>query len=309
MHNAATGASVYYKHSGRFSIGGVAISLLAGCAAALVLGYAYGRGSIYVDDERFAFLLTIAFGAFLGLLDGYGSVLGKLRNQRVNLCVLAASSLLALYVSWSAWIATVLQKFQVETAGWLEYAQNPRILWRAIVYINQYGTWSLGKGDATKGAALWTVWIVEAAMVIGIAMFTGYACLHHYAFCERCDSWCRSGAKFILSVPPNPASLKRQLETNDWRSLESLTAGNRNTSHLLVELVGCERCRQLHTLTLTYTSITRDKLRRPRISKTKIVEHVIVGLAQAENLKQLSTRVEQASKLAPAKSSSAKAGS
>lgn len=96
---------------------------------------------------------------------------------------------------------------------------------------------------------------------------------------------------------------------NDWRSLESLTAGNKNTSHLLVELVGCERCRQLHTLTLTYTSITRDKLRRPRMSRTKIVEHLIVGLAQAENLKQLSTRVEQASKLAPAKSSSAKAGS
>ncbi len=307
MHNAASGACVYYKHSGRFSIAGVAISLSVGFAAAIVLGYAYGRGSIFIDDERFAFLVTVAFGAFLGLIAGYGSILGRVRNQRVNLCALAAASLVALYVSWSVWVATVLQRFQVETAGWLEYAENPRILWKAIVYINQYGTWSLGKGEATKGAALWTVWIIEAAMVIAIAMATGHEVLRHYAFCERCDSWCRRAKKFILSAPQNTALLKRQLEANDWRSLESLTAGNKNTSHLEVDLGGCERCRQLHTLTLTYTSITRDKLRRLKVSRTNIVQHLLIGPAQAENLKQLSTRVEQASKLEP-KSSSAKAG-
>ena len=299
---------MYYKHSGRFSIGSLAIALCAGCAGALVLGYVYGRGTTYIDDERFAFLATIAFGALIGLAAGYGSVLGKVRNQAVNLWVLGATSVAALYVSWAAWVVAVFEHNRSETVGWLEFAQNPHLLWRAICFINQYGTWSLGKGDATKGAALWTIWICEAAIIIAIAMSVGYEVLRHYAFCERCESWCRRGAKFILSAPQNTGLLKRELEANDWRSLESLTSGNKNASHLEVYLNSCEQCRQLHTLSLTYVSVTRDKLRRVKVARTKIVQHLLIGLAQAENLKQLSIKVEQSSKLAPPKAWSATAG-
>lgn len=302
------GACVYYKHSGRFSIGGLAIALSAGCAGAVLLGYIYGRGTTYIDDERFAFLATIAFGAFVGLSAGYGSILGKVRNQTANLWVLAIASIAALYVSWAAWVASVFERNRAEAAAWLEFAQNPHLLWRGICFINQYGTWSLGKGDATKGVALWTIWTCEAAIVIAIAMFIGCEVLRHYAFCERCESWCRRGTKFILSAPQNTALLKRELEANDWRSLDSLTAGNKNSSHLEVNLDTCERCRQLHTLTLTHALITRDKLRRPKVSRTKIVQHLLIGPAQAENLNQLSIKVEQSSKLTPSKAWSATAG-
>lgn len=299
---------MYYKHSGRFSVGGVALGSALGCAAAIILGYIYGRGSILIDDERFAFLITIAFGAFTGLCAGYGMVLGKVRNQNLNLVVQACTAVIALYVSWAAWVVDIVRHYQVETAGWIEYAKNPGVLWRAVCYINQYGTWSLGKGDATKGAALWAVWIVEAAMVIGLAMTIGYEVLRYHAFCDRCELWCRRGAKLTLSVPPNTALLKRQLESNDWRSFESLNSGNKNASHLEVELDSCDQCRQLNTLSLTYVSITRDKLRRVRTSKDNIVRHLLISAAQAENLKQLSTKVELAAKLAPPKISAANVG-
>jgi len=299
---------VYYKHSGRFSIGGLAIGTLIGCAGAAILGYAYGRGSILIDDERFAFLITIAFGAAIGACAGYGLVWGKVRNQTANLIVQGVVSTLAMYMSWAVWVVDIFRRERVETPGWIEYARDPGFLWRAVCYINQYGTWSLGKGEATKGTELWVIWVAESAIVIAVAMTIGYEVLRHHAFCDRCENWCRRGAKIILSAPPNTTLLQRQLEANDWRSLESLTAGNKAASHLEVVLDSCEQCRQLNTMSLTYTTITRDKLRRIRTASRKIVQHLLIGPAQAENLKQLSVKVTEAAKLAPPQASAAITG-
>src|SRR5215467_4224597 len=143
---------MYYKHSGRFSIGGLAIGALIGCAGAVILGYAYGRGSILIDDERFAFLATIAFGAGIGVCTGFGLIWGKVRNQKANLAVQAIASVLALYGSWAAWVADTFKHFHVDgPQDWVELLKNPAVLGRAMCYINQYGTWSLGKGsDPTK---------------------------------------------------------------------------------------------------------------------------------------------------------------
>ena len=300
---------MYYKHSGRFSIGGLAIGALIGCAAAVILGYAYGRGSILIDDERFAFLATIAFGAAIGACAGYGLIWGKVRNQRANLAVQAITSALALYVSWAAWVADTFKHFQVDgPQDWIGLVENPAILWKAICYINQYGTWTLGKGDPTKGSELWAIWFVEAAIVVAVALAVGYEMLRRHAFCDRCESWCRRGAKLILTPPQNPMLLKRQLEANDWSSLELLAAGNKNASRLEVVLDSCEQCHQLNTLSMTYTSVTRDKLKRVRTASTNIIQHLLIGPTQAETLKQLSVKVAQAAMLTPPKVNAASTG-
>jgi hypothetical protein len=279
-----------------------------GCAGALALAFAYGRGSILIEDERFAFLATAAFGGLMGVCTGYGLVWGKVRNQTANLIVQAVVSISGLYVSWAVWVVDIFRKYNVAISDWMEVAAHPASLWRAVCYINQYGTWHLGKDEAMKGSALGAVWVVEAATVVGLAMSIGYEILRHHAFCERCESWCRRRAKIILSAPQNATLLKRQLEGNDWHSLESLTAGNKSASHLEVVLDSCEQCRQLNTMSLTYTSVTRDRLRRMRMANTKIVHHLLIDPAQAENLKQISTRVSQAAMMAAPKASVATSG-
>ena len=291
-------AYVYYKHSGRFSIGGLTIGALVGCSAASILGYLYARGSVLIDDERFAVLATVAFGAAIGACTGYGLIWGKVRNQRANVVIQAAASLLGLYLSWAVWVDVIFQRDHVENPGWAEFAKNPGILWRAVSYINQYGTWSLGKGDATKGFELWLVWGAEAAMVIGISMFVGYEVLRRHAFCERCESWCRRGAKLLLSSPHNVTLLKRQLESNDWKSLETLTAGNKGADHLAIMLDSCEQCGQLHTMSMTHTAVFRNKLRQTKVRNTNVIQHLLIGPAQAETLRQLSTKITQAGRIA-----------
>src|SRR5579862_5985975 len=164
------------------------------------------------------------------------------------------------------------------------------MLWGLICAINQDGTWSLGHDAVTKGTTLWSVWIVEAAMVIGIAISIQIAILGLHAFCERCERWCTRGAKIALGLPQNLTQLKLQLEANDLRSLETLGPANPGADHLLAELDSCSQCRQLDTLSLTLTTIR----------KKKVIEHLLIGPTSAQLLRQLSEKTTMAAKLVKA---------
>jgi len=299
---------MYYKHSGRFSIGGLLFGLLTGCAGSLVLAYAYGRGSILIPESHLAAFATVAFGALIGLCTGYGLIWGKVRSQAANFAIQAVASTFGIYLSWAVWVVDIFKKGRAFNHTWTEYASHPAALWRAICFINQYGTWSLEKGDPTRGTELWLLWLAEAATVIGLAMLVGHEVLRNHAFCERCESWCRRGTKLVLSPPPNPAQLKTQLEAKDWRSLENLTAGNKTAEHLEVVLDSCEQCHQLHTMSLMHTSIVRNKLRQPRIRRNVIVRHLLVDPTQAESLRQISMKVSQAALVSTPKTNAAGVG-
>ena len=72
---------MYYQHSGRLSIGGLLIAVVTGVLASLLLAYAYARGIILIGEAHFAAFATIAFGALVGVVAGYGLVWGKVRNR------------------------------------------------------------------------------------------------------------------------------------------------------------------------------------------------------------------------------------
>src|SRR6476620_11755066 len=132
---------MYYKHSGRFSLGGLAVGLVVGVAASLLLAYAYARGIILIDEMHFACFATLAFGALIGAAAGYGLVLGKIRNDRVMYAVAGVASCLGLYVSWAVWVDEILRSGHIKTHGWTAFAGSPTSLWHLIRLINHYGTW------------------------------------------------------------------------------------------------------------------------------------------------------------------------
>ena len=291
---------MYYKLSGNFSPIGLLMAAAAGIAAALLLAFSYSHGLVLITDERMAVLATIAFGALLGVAVGYGLVWGKVRNQTVGAALTSAISAFALYVSWAVWVSITLETQQIGTISWTRLATRPGMLWGLICAINQDGTWSLGHDAVTKGTTLWAVWIVEAAVVIGVAVGIQIAILGLHAFCERCERWCSRGAKIALGLPQNLSQLKLQLEANDLRCLESLGPANPKADHLVAELDSCAQCRQLDTLSLTLTTIRKDKLGRISMRKHKVLEHLLIAPASAQLLRQLSEKTVTAAKLAKA---------
>jgi len=301
---------MYYKHSGRFSLGGLLIAAAVGCAGSLILAYVYAWGLPLIPEVHLAGLATVAFGGLAGVSIGYGQIWGKVRNSAVGIALATAISTLALYVSWAAWVPFVLDSQHVEHhISWIKLAQHPAALWNLICIINQDGTWSTSSsGSPTNGLELWGIWAVEAVSVIGMAIFAEIGVLNHRPFCESCERWCTRGAKMLLAPPANVTQLKLQLEANDFKALENLGTGNKATSHLIVVLDNCEQCRQFYSMSLTHVLIGRTKLGKPTVSNKTIVQHLLIDAGKAETLRQLSEKVVQAAKIAAPQSSTAAAG-
>jgi hypothetical protein len=299
---------MYYKHSGHFGLGGLLVGAGTGGAAGLLLGFFYAHGLVLITDERLAFLATVGFGILLGGAVGYGLIWGKVRNQAVGAAVTSTISALALYLSWAVWAALIAESQNVEPVSWMDLAARPGTLWRLICAINQDGTWSLGSEGVTKGTALWAVWIVEAAIVVACAISVQFAILGRHAFCERCERWCSRGAKITLALPPSLNQLKLGLEANDLRSLESLGPANPGAHHLLAELDSCPQCRQLDTLSLTLTTIRKDRIGRTAIRKNKVIEHLLIAPTAAQGLRLLGEKTATAARIVKANAKSAAAG-
>src|SRR5258708_14269915 len=290
---------MYYQHSGRFTLGGLLVAAVVGCAGSLILAYVYAWGIPLIPEVHLAFIATVAFGGLAGVSIGYGQVWGKVRNGTVGVALAAAISALALYASWAAWVPVVLDSQHVEHISWIKLAQHPTALWNLICMINQYGTWSTSSsGSATNGWALWGIWFLEAVSVIGMAIVAEIGVLNHRPFCESCERWCTRGAKMLLAAPPDVAQLKLQLEANDFKALENLGAGNKAASHLIVVLDNCEQCRQFYSMSLTHVLIGRTKLGKPTVNNDTIVKHLLIDAGKAETLRQLSEKVVQSAKRA-----------
>jgi len=287
-----------------------------GIAGSAILASAYGRGLILIPDACFAAFATIAFGAAVGAVCGYGSILGNVRNNGAAAAVSAFVAVFALYLSWAVWVAATLQSEPfVSDAAWSALALHPDALWRAICMINQYGTWGLGddaKVAATHGTELWAIWIAEAATVIGVAPSVASYVFRLRPFCEACECWAERGARFQRATPANMGQLKRHLETKDLEPLNQLAPANKEND-LSIELNSCPRCRLFNTLSITHTVVTRRKWGKPIMKRKEIMRRLIVRPEHAETLRMLSAGGTSASRndvpgIDPAKTNSAAAG-
>jgi hypothetical protein len=298
---------MYYKHSGHFSLDGLLIGIGMGIVSGFVLAVSYAYGIIAVPYDQLAIIVTCAFGGLLGAATGYGFVWGKVRNQTVAVAATFIISAFALYLSWAFWVSAILVRVQADPVSWMRLAGNPHGLWDLISAINQEGTWSINNGPATKGLELWGIWSAEAVAVIGMAIAIQIGILNRHAFCDRCDCWCTSDTKLLLTPPRSCDQLKVQLEANDVRTLESLPGAGKSQNHLYVVLDSCARCRQFHTISLTVQVVTKNWLGQPRLAKREVLKHLIIGPGPAETLRQLSRTLASGAKSAPARAQAAAA--
>ncbi len=74
-----------------------------------------------------------------------------------------------------------------------------------------------------------------------------------------------------------------------------------------MKLNSCELCHQFHTITLTNRTVTKSKLGKPRVSNKMIAQQLVVGVGQAETIRQLSAKMTPAN-AAPSKAQGAVAG-
>jgi hypothetical protein len=264
-------AHKYYQHSGRFEPTGPVLMALLGAAGAVVLGTAYGP-LIFINPFIYVSALgTVGFGIGVGYMVGLGARWGHVRSMAIVNVLAVCAALLANYAGWVSWIYALSE--------WEALIFSPKILIEVIQAVAKEGAWSIGSGDApVTGIALYAIWLVEAALIIGACVWWARKTIMHLPFCETCKAWVTKAEalpKFAYLL--GASKLTEQLENDDLSGLGELQLAERSTMrYSLVELLSCRACDKMHLLNIKNIMIAVDEKGKRSKTEDYIVQNLIL---------------------------------
>lgn len=261
--------SLYYEESGKVPPAGPVIALLLGIATALALSFVYAYAVNYIPFIYLNFLLTGFLGVAVGAVVAMGGGLGKIRNRNVVIALAVLAALIACYASW---VVTVYLWVGAEA-----FIFNPSDLVTIIQLVAQEGVWSL-KGATPTGAALYAVWGIEAAVIIGASFFGAIGAYSEEPFCENCNQW----TKVVeltdrLGHPEDFAAFVQGLETKNYAVLTDLRNTNATEPvKMKVDLLDCSSCSKVHYLRITLIVKGIDDDGKEEIKETVLINNLFI---------------------------------
>jgi hypothetical protein len=293
-------SSLYYAHSGKFSIQGVAMGLVAGLAAAVVLGFIYSYLILYIPFIYVNFLATAGFGALVGGVAAWGLRRGKVRNTPVALSVVAIVAIGALYAAWVVWMYGFLRRQETDLRLDLAViALHPRLLFDLILAVSDEGAWQI-KGMTPTGPVLWVAWLIEASLIVGVPLFVAADPLTE-PFCESCERWAEEKQGIATVADADAEELRSRLEAKDFAFLEGLGAKKPNAgSWVRLDLHSCPDCGMLNTLSVKRVTLKVDKKGKESQHVKKVMNRLLLDVPEAARLRRLNERLTQSAAPQPA---------
>lgn len=261
--------SLYYEESGKVPPGGPVIALLIGILTAALLSFVYAYAVSYIPFIYLNFLLTAGLGLAVGVAVAMGASLGKIRNLKVVLALVVVTALIACYASWV---------FTIYVWGGAEVLiLNPADLWTIIQVAAEVGVWTL-KGSTPTGAALYAVWGIEAAVIIGVSVFSAAGAYPTEPFCEACNEWTKvvelTGR---LGHPEDFEAFVKGLESKNYSVLTDLrNTEATNPVKMKVDLLDCPSCSKVHYLTITLMITALDEDGKEEVKETILVNNLFI---------------------------------
>jgi|SRR5581483_821811 len=304
--DASFNPALYYKHSGKFFMGGLIVALFIGLLAGLPCAWFYAwlihwNPFIYINA-----LASLGFGAIIGMAIESSLESHKCRNVPVAGLAAFLVVLISYYVSWAVWLHALLQLPTVALV------LHPAAMWDAICAVNEVGAWSL-HGDAVKGIPLWIAWSVEAFCIIGVAVYSAVNAMQQASYCEGCDRFakltkgvCFAGAgtappleekaafkSYRNGLQQHAAELKRHLETKDFSYIEQLGAVQPGAiAWYKFDLVSCPQCNMTHTLRVTQLqSKIEGKKVKNETTESEVLRQLLLSSTEADTLRKLGQKL------------------
>jgi hypothetical protein len=282
-------SSSYYRHSGRFSTGALALAAVVATAGVAVLSGIYPYLTLYIPIAGYvSFLITGGYAVGAGLVTGAALRTAKVRNPRVAGAVALAVAAVGLYVSWAVWMFAFLSRQELEGVSLAPLLLQPDVLWGLIQGVNAEGAWSI-KSITPTGFALWALWAVEALIMVGGTVLLA-AGMTDEPFCETCGVWAEEHKAVATLGTGGLEGLKERLERGDVAALEALGARDPEAKvYTRLSLHSCEGCDGLHALTVkTVTRGEKDE------SESPLLAHLLVSARQAESIRALGAQAPAA---------------
>ncbi len=277
---------MYYSHSGVVGISGILLVILGGSSAAAILGAIYGYATFYIPFIYLNFLLTIGFGFTTGFIVGLSGKLGKIRNNVVMLMMGILFGSLALYCCWTVWILAI--------AKHRYFILSPGGLFAVMQEIAKDGAWSIFSFTPT-GYWLYSLWIIEALLIIGLSVLTTFTISAAVPFCEHCNNWVETiYTSTPLSSIKNPEEIVEHLENEDYECLKKLSKVDRLSSNFTeIEIQRCPECGESAFITVKSINLTGDTDENEQKNENVLVNNLIIKSENCDNIKSLITNISR----------------
>ena len=266
-----------YVSSGKTPLVGVIAGLGAGALVAMLLSVVYAYGTLYIPIVQVEFLLTIAFGAVVGLASASVMHRFKVRSRAIVVGAAFLLGVLAWAVSWPPWIYGTFQRFEIPVT--VANVLDPVFIESAILQIYETGTWSIGSSStsAVSGALLGFVWLAEAVAIVGFSTGVGLAQTKDRVFCEACDSWCTVlPDRAVYDIGASDSMRRALLEQGDLSVLTSAPRPTASDRWLSLKLGFCTDCGQTNVIALDEIKQTVDNKGNPqRTPKAYVAFHCV----------------------------------
>lgn len=248
----------YYKHSDKYSM-----NLLWGFpivgVASIILSLIYAYLVVYIPLFGVINIITscgygIAIGAIVGaLLSAFNT-----RNIKIATTFSISASLLAFYIVWVAFEYVLSQRYSYND-GFLSMLFSFSDIFEEATNIAHRGWFSIKKLTPT-GFILWTLWGLEAIIIIGVSIFISLYLYFESVFCETCNQSNEEVKDILTFTYPEKKELEDKISHQDQSFLYSVEHITKDTPHYYkINRTQCNECKDFFTLCLMEVTRTWEK--------------------------------------------------
>lgn len=269
-----TPSELYYRMSGRASIGAIMAIVVLPCAVVGVAAFAYGM-LVHLSPIIYINLLgTVGVGLLGGWLVTKIGIKTHVRRYSIYMTAAALCSVISIYASWVGWIFAL--------SDWSVIILNPATLVAVADEISIEGVWSIGRSSETpvNGIFLQLVWAAEACMLIGVPLYAAHK-ITDQAYCETTGRWLTEEKSFgPFHTLDDEAAWRSQMEDNDFGVLSTLApltgelANGSTFTTLTMRHAGTPE--STHLLSVDRVTMTIDKEGKVTLAKKPILRHMLI---------------------------------
>ncbi|HXI85460.1 MAG TPA: hypothetical protein VNL17_15365 [Verrucomicrobiae bacterium] len=284
----------YYQPGGNLPVSRTIAAILGSLLTAVLLGAGYGWAILYVPyaGHMAVFLVAVGFSGLLGVFTGYWLRWVLLRNRTLVVTGGAVVTMIAWYTGWVTWSWVLLRHADYSVKPWNVFFQ-PRVVWGVVRTINQDGLWTIDNSTPT-GIVLWGIWLAEAIVIIGFALYIIVSMATDDPCCERCQCWCeRSGGLKVALM--DTAEFKRRLEAHDLGYILQFRPPPASAKEWLrLQLHSCPKCHELHTLTAKIVTDTPEVTKAGVVKTETFMNRLLVSSPVAKALRDIEAKWDTA---------------
>ena len=243
------GRTLTYAHSGKVTPAGLALALVAGLAAAVPLGFAYGilLGKLTEAPAILFPFAALLAGAGVGAAAALAGRAGALRNTPALLAAALPGAVLAVYLQWVAWAGSFGTGFAEAPTFPLWSLSDLRLMMELYALLGGFDV----AGVPIEGGLLYATWVLEGVLIVGAALFAAATLHDARAYCESCGAWTRETLSQTRALGAPPQQVVQEADAGQAAALAGLPPAAAQGPHYRVVVESCPHCDKLTLLSVS----------------------------------------------------------